>query len=153
MTAGRFVVTHVDDATAQLRDVQSGQVHPVVDPPDLAAGDALAATLSPADGIEATWSIDRIERRWTVAVAASDRPPSERAQAAADALSVGEIARLDVDDGELHVICVPESDTDAAVGDVTGDDATRDRAIRLGVERVAVRHAPGVIAVRYGGPA
>ncbi|MFW6436803.1 MAG: DUF5812 family protein [Halococcoides sp.] len=149
MTAGRYVVTHVDDATAQLRDVQSGRVHPIADPPALSAGEALAATLTPADGIEATWSIGSIERRWTVTVEASDQPPSEAARSAATDLSIGEIARLDVEGGELHVIGVPESDTEAAVTDVLDDPATRDRAIRLGVDRVVVSHAPGVLAVRY----
>ncbi|MFW6436644.1 MAG: DUF5812 family protein [Halococcoides sp.] len=147
MPAGRYVVTHAEEAAATLRAASSGRIFPVVDPPDLAAGEALAATLEPADALEATWTIATVERRWTVSIAASDRPPGERALAAAPA--PGEIERLAVESGACHVIGVPEETTEFAVEEVIDDPATRDRAVRLGVDRVAVRSAPGVVVVRY----
>jgi hypothetical protein len=52
--------------------------------------------------------------------------------------------------GELHVLTVPEERTGAAVEDVLADrEATLSRAARLGVARVEVRSAPGVVVVRY----
>ena len=52
--------------------------------------------------------------------------------------------------GEIHVLTVTESDTEAAVADVLADtEGLRSRAARLGVERVVVRSAPGVVCVRY----
>ena len=51
--------------------------------------------------------------------------------------------------GELHVLTVPDGETEAAVADVLEDEATLARAARLGVERVEVRSEPGVVSVRY----
>lgn len=149
MTGNRYVVAHRDEATATLRNVTSGQIHTIPDPPDVADDEALVATLTEnADGM--TWSVESIDRRWTVTIGASDEPPGDRAWRAAADCSIGEIARVDRPSGALHVVVVPESETRAGVRDVITDEATRDRAIRLGVERVDVRSAPGLIAVRYG---
>jgi hypothetical protein len=52
--------------------------------------------------------------------------------------------------GEIHVITVPEEETEQAVADVADDEEnTLARAARLGVNRVEIRAAPGVVAVRY----
>jgi len=149
MAGNRYVVDHRDEATATLRNVTSGQIHPIADPPDVFEDEALVATLTEnADGL--TWSIESIDRRWTVTIGVSDRAPGERARAAAADCSAGDNARIDRPSGELHVVVVPESETSAAVRDVIDDEATLDRAVRLGVERVDVRSAPGLVAVRYG---
>jgi ABC-type uncharacterized transport system YnjBCD substrate-binding protein len=51
--------------------------------------------------------------------------------------------------GELHVLTVPEDSTDDAVEDVLADQATVERAARLGVDRAEVRADDGVVSVRY----
>ncbi|MFB6162049.1 MAG: DUF5812 family protein [Halococcoides sp.] len=148
MAKTRYVVDHRDEETATLRNVTSGQIHTIVDPPDVSEDEALVADLTEnTDGM--TWSIESIDRRWTVTIGASDQPPGDRARAAAADCSVGEIARVDRSSGALHVIPVPELETKAAVRDVLDDDATLDRAVRLGTDRVEIRHEPGLIAVRY----
>jgi len=47
------------------------------------------------------------------------------------------------------VLTVPEERTDQAAADVVEDQETVARAARLGVERVEVRAADGVVSVRY----
>ena len=62
----------------------------------------------------------------------------------------GELTRRErAGDGELHVLTVPDEETEAAAADVLDDEATLARAARLGVGRVEVRSEPGVISVRY----
>ena len=52
-------------------------------------------------------------------------------------------------EGELHVITVPEEETEQATADVLEDEATLTQAAKLGVARVEVRAADGVVSVRY----
>jgi hypothetical protein len=62
----------------------------------------------------------------------------------------GEVTRRErAGTGELHVLSVPEADTEQAVADVLADEATLVRAARLGVGRVEVRNEPGLVSVRY----
>jgi hypothetical protein len=63
---------------------------------------------------------------------------------------VGELTtRERAGEGEVHVISVPPGRTEQAVADVVEDETTLTRAARLGVNRVEVRAAEGVLSVRY----
>lgn len=146
---GTFVVTHADQESAILEDVADGQVHAVTSNPDLAAGDVVEATLTPEQETDVTWDVE-ISGRRTIHVNAVDEDPSERAVELADGQDEGDhLARTTIDDGELHVLTVPEGVTAQAVSDVVEDEQTRRRAARLGASQVEVRAAAGVLGIRY----
>ncbi len=145
-----FLVTHADEESAVLRDVHDRQVHTLSDHPRLEAGEILEATLRPDPPMEVAWQPVEIERRWTVPVEESPETPTRQEQDIAADQAVGEVARTErAGDGELHVISVPPGETTDAVADVLDDEATLSRAARLGVSRVEVRSADGVVSVRY----
>lgn len=147
---GTFLVTHTDEASAVLRDVADGQVHTVAGNPDLSAGDVLEATLAPEAPMEVTWRVVETDHRRTIPVEKSPEDPTRQAQELAAGQSVGEMTRQErAGEGELHVLRVPAEQTADAAADVLEDDATRSRAARLGVDRVEVRAADGVVSVRY----
>ncbi|WP_255150888.1 DUF5812 family protein [Halorarius halobius] len=150
-TEGRFVVTHAEDESAVLKDVDGGQVHTLAENPGVGAGDVLDATLSPEPPMEVTWRVVEVEARRSIDVAASAEPPTEQERAIAADQSVGELTRKErAGMGELHVLTVPEDDTDEAVDDVLDDEGTLARAARMDdVNRVEVRSEPGVVSVRY----
>lgn len=149
--AGTFLVTEADGDAAVLRDVDDGRVHPVTEPPAaLAAGEAVVGRLEPAGSSAGRWRLAAVEERVPVSIERSAEPPTghERGLAADE---VGELVRRRrAGEGELHVLTVPEDATEAAVADVLDDDdGLRARAARLGVSRVVVRSAPGLVCVRY----
>jgi hypothetical protein len=145
-----FLVTHADGESAVLHDVDDGQVHTLADHPELAAGEILEATLRPDPPLSVTWRLDEIDRRWTIPVEESPESPTRQEQAIADGQAVGEVTRRErAGEGELHVISVPSEETTDAAADVLEDEATLRRAARLGVARVEVRAADGVVSVRY----
>lgn len=149
MTEGTFLVTHADEASAVLRDVADGQVHTLEDNPGLEAAEVLSATIEPRPPMDVTWTVAEIDERRSVTVEAVDEPPTrqERELVPDD---VGEVATTErAGEGELHVLSVPPEATDSAVEEVLEDQATLERAARLGVGRVEVRSADGVVAVRY----
>lgn len=149
MTQGTFLVTAADDDSAVLRDVDAGQVHTLADNPDLEAGEVLAGTLEPEPPLAVTWRVAEIDERRTVVVEAVDEPPTRQARDLAPE-EVGDVAITErAGEGEVHVLTVPPAETASAVGDVLDDEATLARAARLGVGRVEVRAADGVLAVRY----
>lgn len=150
-TTGTFVVTHADEGSAVLQDAADGQVHALESNPDLAPGDVLEATLEAVPPMEATWEVAEILARREVEVTRAAEPPTGQAREAAAAQPVGELTRIErAGTGELHVITVPEGTTEGAVADVLDDEAGLvARAARLGVDRVEVRAADGVLSVRY----
>jgi hypothetical protein len=151
-TEGTFLVTHADADSAVVRDVDAGQVHTLANPPaDLEAGDVLEATLAPEPPMEVTWRVVDERARRHVTAAASEEPPTTQERELAAGQSVGEVTREErAGTGEIHVISVPEGDTDDAVADVLDDEETLARAARMpGVNRVEVRSEPGVVSVRY----
>lgn len=150
-TAGTFLVTAVDDASAVLRDVERGRVHTVGEPPDdLSTGKAVVGRVEPVPPMGVRWRLAAVEERFAVAVAESDEPPTAHERDLAPD-TVGDLVRRErAGEGELHVLRVPEDRTDAAVADVLADEAgLRERAARLGVARVEVRSEPGLVCVRY----
>jgi hypothetical protein len=148
--AGTFVVTHVDEGTAVLQDVHSGGVHTLAENPDLEPYEVLEATLEVEPPMEVVWTVAEIHDRRTIEVEHSSELPTQQARDLAADQEVGELTtRERAGEGELHVITVPPERTDQAATDVVEDDATLTRAARLGVERVEVRAADGVLSVRY----
>jgi hypothetical protein len=147
---GTFLVTNADGESAVLRDVESGQVHTLASNPGLSAGTVLEATVAPVRPLEVTWEVVDVADRRTIPVEESTETPTGQARELAADQSVGEVTRRErAGDGELHVLTVPAERTGDAVADVLDDEATRSRAARLGVARVEVRSAEGVVSVRY----
>lgn len=144
---GTFLVTHAGEDDAVLADVTDGQVHTLSANPGVEAGEVLSATLVPDPPLEVTWSVTAVADRWQVAVERVDDPPSARARNLAADVDEGDLATADLEDGELHVLAVPEPEEAAA--DVVADEATRRRAARLGAGRVEVRTGEGFVGVRY----
>lgn len=148
---GTFLVTAVDEAATLLRDVRDAEVHAVEgDDPDLAVHEVVEATLRAEPPLSVTWSIAEVEDRRTIAVERSPESPTRLARELAAEQPVGELTRRErAGEGELHVLSVPERETEAAAADVLGDEETVARAARLGVGRVEVRADDGVLSVRY----
>ena len=147
---GRFLVTHADEDSAVLKDVDRGQVHTLADNPGVEAGDVLEGAVEPEPPMEVTYTLVEVEARRHPTVEESPESPTAQERDLAADQPEGEVARRErAGTGELHVLTVPESETEAAVADVLEDEATLTRAARLGVERVEVRSEPGVVSVRY----
>ena len=147
---GRFLVTGADEASAVLKDVDRGQVHTLADNPGVEADDVLEGAVEPEPPMEVAYTLVEVETRRHLTVEESPEPPTAQERAVAADQPDGEVTRRErAGTGELHVLTVPESETEAAVADVLEDEATLVRAARLGVERVEVRSDPGVVSVRY----
>jgi hypothetical protein len=149
---GTFLVAEADEDGdgAVLMDAERGRVHTLADAGDLAAGEALVGDLVADGAIGAVWRVDETVERWAVEVGESEEPPTRNASDRASD-EVGDLVRIErAGEGELHVITVPEAGTEQAVADVLADEqGLRARAARLGVARVEVRSAPGLVCVRY----
>ena len=148
---GTFLVTAADDDTAVLEDVDDGQVHTLAGNPGVEAGEAIEGTVAPEPPMEVAWKLVDVADRWTISVEESSESPTTLERELAEEQAVGELTKRErAGVGEIHVLTVAEGETDAAVADVLDDAAgLRERAARLGVERVVVRSAPGVVSVRY----
>jgi len=149
--AGTFLVTAADDDSAVLTDVDDGQVHTLAENPGVEVGEAIEGTVAPEPPLEVAWHLTEVAERWTISIEESEESPTTLAHDLAAEQAVGELTRRErAGTGEVHVLTVTESETDAAVADVLDDtEGLRSRAARLGVERVVVRSAPGVVCVRY----
>jgi len=148
---GTFLVTHVDDESAVLKDVETGQVHTLSSNPGVEEGDAVEGAVAPEPPLEVTAELVEIAERRSLRLAESREPPTAHEREIAAEQAVGELTREErAGIGELHVISVPEGETEAAVQDVLDDrEATLSRAARLGVNRVEIRSEPGTVSVRY----
>ena len=147
---GTFLVSHVDEGGAVLRDVRDAEVHTLDETRDLAAGEVLEATIAATRPMGVVWSIVAVEARRTIPVERSSESPTAHAVDIAADQGVGEVTtRERAGEGELHILTVPPAETDAAAADVIADEETVARAARLGVDRVEVRADDGVVSVRY----
>jgi hypothetical protein len=148
---GTFLVTAADDDSAVLSDVDDGQVHTLAENPGVETGEAIEGTVAPEPPLEVAWRLVDVAERWTISVEESTESPTTLERELAEGQAVGELTKRErAGTGEIHVLTVAEGETDAAVADVLDDAAgLRERAARLGVERVVVRSAPGVVSVRY----
>lgn len=149
---GTFLVAEADadGDGAVLMDAERGRVHTLADAGDLAAGEAVAGELVADGAVGAVWEVAETTERWEITVGESEEPPTRNASERASD-EVGDLVRIErAGEGELHVITVPEAGTKQAVADVLADEqGLRARAARLGVARVEVRSAPGLVCVRY----
>lgn len=143
-------MTAADGESAVLRDVERGRVHTLAADPGLAVGDVLRGTLAADPPLEVTWTVAEETERWSVAVEVLEESPDDAEREAAADLADGEGTTLERSGGETDVLAVPPARTAAAAREVAEDQATLTRAARLGVERVDVAAAEGVVAVRYG---
>jgi len=147
---GTFLVTEADTESAVLRDVSDGQVHTLSENPDLSEGDVLEATVTPEPPMEVTWLVEEVIEQRTVPIERSPERPTKQARDLAAEQPVGELTRRErAGEGEIHVMTVPEEQTEAAASDAVDDETTLTQAARLGVNRVEVRAADGVVSVRY----
>ena len=148
---GTFLVTAADDDAAVLTDVDDGQVHTLASNPGVEAGEAIEGTVEPEPPLEVAWRLVDVAEQWPISVEESSESPTTLERELAAEQAVGELTKRErAGIGEIHVLTVAEGETDAAVADVLDDPAgLRERAARLGVERVVVRSAPGVVSVRY----
>lgn len=150
MKTGTFVVTTAEEGTATLRDVEDQQVITLADNPGVEAGEVLAATVEPEPPLEVAYTVTDIESQRVIPVERSDLSPTALEQELAAEQETGAITQRErAGEGEIHVLTVPADQTDQAAADVVDDEATLERAARLGVERVEVRAADGVVSVRY----
>ena len=151
-TEGTFFVTEADDESAILTDVADGQVHTLAeqaDPP-LEQGEVLVGTLVAEPPMTVAYSIEELDSRRTIPVERSPESPTKQEREIAADQPVGELTREPrAGEGEIHVLTVPEEQTDQAVADVLDDPQTVARAARLGVDRVEIRAEGGVLSVRY----
>ena len=151
-TEGTFLVSESDAETAILTDVATSQVHPLGEQPDppLEAGEVIAGELVTQPPTATIYALDSIDDRRTIPVEQSSESPTKQEREIAADQPVGELTRQPrAGDGELHVLTVPDEQTDQAVKDVLEDPQTVARAARLGVDRVEIRAAEGVLSVRY----
>jgi hypothetical protein len=149
---GTFLVAEADETGdgAVLMDAERGRVHTLADAGDLSAGEAVVGEVVAEGAVGAVWRVAETTERWAITVGESEEPPTQHALDEASA-EVGDLVRIErAGEGELHVITVPEDGTEQAVADVLADEqGLRARAARLGVARVEVRSAPGLVCVRY----
>ncbi len=150
-TTGTFLVTHAETDSAVLRDVDTGQLHPLELGGDLTEGEVLRATIAPEPPLEVVWSLREVEERWVVDLVDSDLAPTTHSKELVEGIDVGEFQREErAGRGEIHVFRVPDDQLEAAAADVLADEATLARAARLEAVRVEVRTAdPGILSVRY----
>jgi hypothetical protein len=153
-TESTFLVTHAEEETAMLTDVENGQIHTLSENPGVEAGDVLSGTLAPEPPMEVTWQVVSVDERRSITLERSNESPTTQAYDLAAEQETGEITRQErAGTGAVHIITVPPEEIEQAVEDVLTDEATLERAARLGVERVAVRadsrDGDGVVSVRY----
>jgi len=147
---GRFVVTHADEASAVLKDVDRGGVHTLGDDHGVDPEEVIEGTLEPEPPMGVTYRLAGVDTRRRLSLEESPEPPTRQERRLADEQGVGEVTRRErAGTGELHVLTVPEDGTETAIEDVLTDEATLVRAARIGVDRVEVRSEPGVVSVRY----
>jgi len=148
---GTFLVTHADDESAILKDVDDGQVHALASNPGVEVDDAIEGTVSADPPLEVSWQLIEIDDRRPLSVEHSEEPPTTQEREIAADQPVGELTREPrAGIGEIHVVTVPEDGTEDAVDSVFDDhESTLSRAARLGVNRVEIRSEPGVISIRY----
>ena len=145
---GTFLVTHADDASLTVRDVADAQVLTLSANPGIEAGTVIDATVEAEPPMEVTYELVDLADERTIPVEIVDLEPTAQAKDLAADQPVGELTtRERAGEGELHILTVPEDGADAAAEEVVVE--TLARAGRLGVDRVEVRTAAGVVSVRY----
>ena len=148
---GTFLVTHADEESAVLKDVDDGQVHTLTSNPGVEVNDAIEGVVTSEPPLEVSWQLTDIEERRSLSIEHSEEPPTSQERELAADQADGELTREPrAGIGEIHVLTVEEDGTTEAVDSVLDDsEGTLSRAARLGVNRVEVRFEPGVVSIRY----
>ncbi len=147
---GTFVVTQVDEDSAVLTDVADAQVHTMDTNPELAVKEVLDANIATKPPLDVVWQFESIDDRRRIEVSVSEERPTKASREIAEGMTVGNLDRRErTDYGEIHVLKVPPGETETAVADIEADVATVTRAARLGIRRVEIRSAAGIVSVRY----
>lgn len=147
---GTFLVTYIDEESAVLRDVETGQIHTLSERSDFAEYEAFEGRIALEPPIGATWEVREIEDRRTLSVEQSEEPPTSHEREIAAAQDVGEITRNErAGIGEIHVLTVLPEQTEKAVTEIEADEETLARAARYGVNWVEIRAEEGIVSVRY----
>ncbi|WP_226040204.1 DUF5812 family protein [Natrinema sp. DC36] len=149
---GTFVVTHAEDESAVVRDVETAQVHTLASNPGLEIHDILEATVAPEPPLDVAWEVIDIEDRRSIDLVDSDLEPTQHEKELAADSEVGDLVQEErAGTGEIHVFRVPEDEVEPAAQDVLTDEETISRAARLEAVRVEVRRSAddGVVSVRY----
>ncbi|PSP82738.1 hypothetical protein BRC96_11050 [Halobacteriales archaeon QS_6_64_34] len=147
---GTFLVTHADEASVTVRDVADSQVLTLSDNPGLESGTVIEATLEAEPPMEVTYTVTDLAAEREIPVAVVDLEPTAQAKDLAVDQPVGELTtRERAGTGEVHVLTVPDGEAAATAEAVAADEETVARAGRLGVDRVEIRTAEGVVSVRY----
>ncbi|GAB3685443.1 DUF5812 family protein [Salinarchaeum chitinilyticum] len=148
-TTGTFLVTEADAESAILRDVEDGQLHTLSTNPGLERLEVVDATLTAEPPMEVTWSAEIDDRR-QIPAERVDLEPTRRSIETAESMATGDLERYErAGEGEVHVLAVPAGGEAEAAADVLDDEATIERAARLGAVRVELRTAEGLLSVRY----
>ena len=149
---GTFVVTHAEDESAVVRDVDTAQVHTLASNPGLEVHDVLEATVAPEPPLDVAWEVIDVEDRRSIDLVDSDLEPTQHERELAADSEVGDLVHEErAGTGEIHVFCVSEGEVEPAAQDVLADEETIARAARLEAVRVEVRRSAddGVVSVRY----
>ncbi|USZ71210.1 DUF5812 family protein [Natronosalvus halobius] len=151
---GTFVVTHAEDESVVLRDIDSAQVHTLAANDGLEIHDVLEATIAPEPPLEVSWTLVDVEDRRRVELVDSDLEPTTHSKDLVANADVGDLHQHErAGTGEVHVFRVPAAHVEEAARDVLQDEETIARAARLEAVRVEVRRAvdgeDGVLSVRY----
>ena len=148
---GTFLVTAAEEASAVLKNVETGQVHTLSSNPGVECDDVVEGVVTPDPPMNVSYQLIETTSRRSLSVERSDEPPTTHSKELAASQDVGELTREPrAGKGEIHVITVPEDDTGTAADDVLEDEEQLlSRAARLDVNRVEVRSSPGVLSVRY----
>jgi hypothetical protein len=148
---GTFLVTAAEGESAVLKAVETGQVLTLSSNPGVERGDAIEGVAAPDPPMNVSYQLVETSERRSLSIKRSEEPPTSNSKELAAGQDVGDLTREPrAGTGEVHVITVPEDRTEAAVDDVLDDEERLlSRAARLGVNRVEIRTAPGVLSVRY----
>jgi len=147
---GTFLVTHADEESVTVRDVVDSQVLTLSENPGLEAGTVVEATLEAEPPMEVTYAVAELAAEHAIPVDVVELEPTQQAKDLAADQPVGELTTQErAGTGELHVLTVPDSEAAATAEEIAADEETVARAGRLGVDRVEIRTASGVVSVRY----
>ncbi len=148
---GVFLVTAADEESAVLKDVTDGHVHALSSNPGVDVHELVEGTVAPDPPMNVSWQLVEIDDRREPTIVQSDQRPTSETREIAAEQPVGELTRRErAGEGEWHVLTVQREHTDEAVDDVLEDtEGLLSRAGRLGISRIEVRSAPGVVSVRY----
>jgi hypothetical protein len=147
---GTFVVTHADENSATLRNVDDSQVITLSEQPGLEAETVIEATVEPEPPMNVTYRLEKLETERSIPIEHVALEPTVQATDIAAAQPVGELTTQErAGEGEIHVLTVPDGEAEETAEEIADDEATLARAARFGSDRVEIRSGDGVVSVRY----